>query len=92
MNGLTLAPDTGVQVLVATANQRVVVLHRGRAWVRIDTTTGTGIAAGTQLIPGAGIGMAKARTTAIDSFGRIFGKLIDSGVIGRMTLANINVK
>lgn len=75
----------------ATSGQNVLVMSHGRTWIWADTTT-AGIAPGTKVIPSLVAGKAKARTTAIDSFYRIFATVIDSGVRNTATLALISVK
>lgn len=88
-------PDTGTQADTAafpsgTGNNRVIVLIRGRTWVVSDSVQ---LASGTQLIPSTSVaGRVKARTTAIDTFYRVFGKLVDSALVKIPTLANINVR
>lgn len=70
---------------------RVIVLVKGRAWVYLDT--GAGIAPGTEILASAKAGMGgrlTGRTTAIDSFYRIVGEVVDSGVSGTKQLANIH--
>lgn len=75
----------------AYANQTVVVLVSGRTWVRVDTTT-AGISAGVAIMPSLVAGKVKARTTAIDTFSRIIGKMIDTGIASTQVLARINIK
>jgi hypothetical protein len=77
--------------VAATANQRVWVLNRGRFWVLIDTVT-AGIAAGKQLVPSAIAGRVTVKTINVDTFSRIFGKMVDTGIINKAALANINVR
>jgi len=89
MRGVTSAPastDTA-----AFANQNVLVLRYGRAWVRVDTTT-AGIPAGALIIPSLVAGKVKAKSTAIDSLYRAIGRMLDTGIASTQVLALINVK
>ena len=92
MRGSTDSSDVGT--LVAIAGQRVLVATQGRVWVTVDTV-GTGIAPGTAVIPSNKQGMrgrVAARTTIIDTFNRIVGRLVDTGVVNTKRLINLNVK
>lgn len=88
-------PDSAsVGTLAAVSGQRVFVLIQGRAWVTIDTV-GTGISPGQVMIPSNKQGMrgrVAAKTTAIDSFYRAVGKLVDTGVVNTKRLINVNIK
>jgi hypothetical protein len=78
MRPVVASADVGT--LAATANQRVLVAHCGRVWVR----SADSVYAGITLIPGAVRGRLKRRTTAIDTFGRAAGRAViakDSGQI-----------
>lgn len=79
------------QTLVATANQRVVVLRQGRYWLKCDTTTG-GIAAGVQVIPSLVAGKVKARTTAIDTNFRVLARMVTACTASGIGAADINVR
>ena len=85
-----IAIDT-THSLVATANQRVSVMSRGRYLVRCDSTTG-GLAIGISVIPSLVAGKVKARTTAIDTNGRVFARLITACAVNTDAVAQINVK
>ncbi len=92
MRGSTDSSDVGT--LAAIAGQRVLVATQGRVWVTVDTV-GTGIAPGTAVIPSNKQGMrgrVAARTTVIDTFNRIIGRLVDTGVVNTKRLINLNVK
>lgn len=81
-----LATDTA-----ATSGQNVLVMSRGRTWVRIDASAG--IAPGLAVIPSTNTaGMVMVRTTAIDTFNRIFAKLVDTGIVSTRVLAQVNVR
>lgn len=88
-------PDSAsVGTLAAITGQRVYVLYQGRAWVTVDTV-GTGISPGSVMIPSNKQGMrgrVAAKTTAIDSFYRAVGKLVDTGVVNTKRLINVNIK
>lgn len=84
-------PDTGTLAdTAAFPNQRVIVCEHGRAWVMIDSA---GIAPGTA-IQAATVraGYVKAKVATLDSLNRVFGKLIDTGIVGKATVAHINVR
>lgn len=74
--------------LAATIGQRVIVLKQGRTWV---LNSAAGIGPGIQVIPTTTAGRMGARTTAIDSLRRIFGKMVDTAVSGKAALVDINV-
>jgi len=77
--------------LAATANQRVILCITGRLYVLVDTVTG-GIAPGKQIIPSLVKGRVKERSTAIDTFYRVFGKMVDTGVRNSVALAQIAIR
>lgn len=88
-------PDSAsVGTLAAIAGQRVFVLIQGRTWVTLDTV-GTGISPGSMMIPSNKQGMrgrVAAKTTAIDSFYRALGKIVDTGVVNTKRLINVSIK
>lgn len=84
-----VAADVGT--LAATANQRIIILKEGRAWVQNDTVTG-GITAGTRIIPSLVAGKIKAASTAIDSAGRVLGRIVVGGAASTTVLADVVVK
>ncbi len=72
---------------------RVLVLVTGRAWVKTDTTAA--FSPGTMVVPSNRSGQAgkvQARTTAIDTFFRSVGRIVDSGVTNTKRLINVKVK
>lgn len=73
-----------VGTLAATANQRVIVLMCGRAWVK----TADSVYPGDQLIPGAVAGRLKRRTTAIDTFTRRGGTALYAASSAAVILIN----
>jgi hypothetical protein len=75
--------------LAATVGQRVIVLKRGRYWV-LDSAGAIG--PGIQVRPSGTIGRMAARTTAVDTFNRIFGRTVDTVLAGKATLIDIIVK
>lgn len=75
--------------LAATANQRAIVMVRGRFWV-LDSAGGDG--PGIVLRPSGTAGRAAAALAAIDSNSRNFGRVIDTIIGGRTGLVQINVK
>jgi hypothetical protein len=87
------ADSASVGTLAATVGQVVYVLVNGRAWVTVDTQAG--IAPGSEIIPSnrqGQRGRVAAKTTAIDSFYRAIGRIVDTGVIGTKRVANINIR
>lgn len=83
----------GASDTAAYANSRVLVMRRGRYWVKIDS--GQGYAPGSVIIPSSKAGeggKVTAKTTAIDSFYRAIGKLVDSGITSTRILAEISVR
>lgn len=75
--------------LAATANQKVIVLQRGRFWV-LDSAGGDG--PGIIVRPSGTKGRAAAALAAIDSNSRNFGRVIDTIIGGKTGLIQINVK
>jgi hypothetical protein len=89
MNASHVAADVGV--LAGTANQRVIVLKRGRAWVTNDANAT--LAAGALVIPSdATAGRIEVKTTAIDSSYRVLGKVPVGGAVNTVILLDLNVK
>lgn len=83
------AADVGT--LAGTANQVVIVLRSGRTWVPNDANGA--LVAGGQIIPSnATAGAVETRTTAIDTFFRVIGKIVIGGNASTTVLAEINVK
>ena len=73
------------------ATAKVLVMARGRTWVRIDAAAG--IAPGSLLLPSTTVaGKVKGFGTAIDTFYRSVGRLIDTGIVSTQVLAHISVK
>lgn len=73
------------------AHGTVLVLKCGRTWIKPDS----GLSPGAQLLPStATAGQAHARIAAavVDTFNRAYGQLVDSGVSGVASLANICVR
>ena len=90
MSGVTSIP--GATDTAALASQQVLVMTRGRTWVRVDTVA-AGISAGAEIKPSIYVaGASAAKSTAIDSFYRAFGRMIDTGIASTRVLAYINVK
>lgn len=92
-SGQAFADSASVGTLAATSGQFVIVLTQGRAWVTVDTQAG--ITPGAVIIPSnrqGQRGRVAAKTTAIDSFYRAIGRIVDTGVIGTKRLANINIR
>lgn len=90
---LSYADSTSVGTLAATSGQRVIICYDGRAWTTHDTTATT--LPGTQIIPSNRQGQRGrygSRTTAVDTFNRIFGKGLDTGLTARRTLVRITVR
>lgn len=84
---------TDTSTLVATSGQKVLLIVRGRYYVLLDTASG--ISPGTAIIPGSCstcAGRARGRTTALDTFYRVFGKILDTGVTNKAVLADIRVR
>jgi hypothetical protein len=86
--------DSGsVGSLAATNGQRVLVLTKGRAWVTLDTQPGA--PPGTLMFPSnrqGQRGRVVKRTTAIDTFYRALGRIVDTGVLGTKRLINVSIK
>lgn len=94
--------STGMQASYSVADtstiaglpgKQVLVLERGRTWVLVDT--GPGIAPGIGVIPSVRSnqgGRINARTTALDTFYRLLGKLVDTALAGKAALVDIRVK
>lgn len=81
-----------VGTLAATAQQRVIILKAGRAWVANDTVV-AGLSAGDRISPSIYVaGKVKAPTTAIDTAGRVFGRVVTAAAASATVLADINVK
>lgn len=90
--GMRLAnAATNVGDTATLAHGTVIVLVRGRTWVKPDT----GLSPGAQLLPStATAGQAHARIAAalIDTFYRAYGRMIDSGISGTASLASISIR
>lgn len=72
------------------AHGRVLVLKRGRFFVKVDSA---GVAPGLALIPSTSLaGAAKARTTAIDTFFRVYAMTLDTAIAGSAVMVDIAVK
>lgn len=85
-----VAADVGT--LAATANQRIIILKEGRAWVANDTVA-AGITAGTRIQPSIYVaGKVKAAASSIDSLARTFGRIVIGGAASTTVLADITVK
>lgn len=82
------ASDVGT--LVATANQRVIVLREGRTWVKADAADS--LRAGARVQPSTTVAGATMNLATIDSLGRVFGKMITTGAASAVALAEINVR
>lgn len=80
-----------VGTLAAAPNERVWVLSQGRTWVPNDAN-GT-LVTGSSVIPSnATAGAVEIRTTAIDTFYRVIGKVITGGLASTTVLISVNVK
>lgn len=91
MKASTAVGDTST--IAALPGKQVLVLQSGRAWVLADT--GAGFAPGTAVIPSSKSAMGgrlAARTTAIDTFNRVFGRTIDTTISGKAVLVDVRVK
>lgn len=81
--------SSGVGTLAATANQRVVVLQRGRAWMK----SADSVYFGQEVIPSTAVaGTFKRRTTAIDSLHRIIGRAVFTKDSGQAVLVDVTIK
>ncbi len=84
--------SASVGTAAALPLQKVIVMRWGLAWMFSDSLT-AGLTAGTGVIPSSSTaGYLRARTTAIDSFNRIFGKTINGGAKNTKVQVLINVK
>jgi hypothetical protein len=88
MQGSVALADTST--VAAIVNQRVLVMERGRFWVLINSAAG--IAPGIAVSPSTTAGRVLARTTAIDTFNRIVGRLVDTGIVSKAALADIRIR
>lgn len=78
-----------VGTLTATANQRVLVLKQGRAWVANDGSTT--LTYGASIIPSDSVaGKVEVRGAALDSMHRVIGRVPIGGA--GTVLADVNVK
>jgi hypothetical protein len=83
------AADVGT--LAAAPNERVWILYNGRTWVKNDANAT--LVTGSQVIPSnATAGRVEVRTTAIDTFYRVVGKVITGGAVNTNVLVSVNVK
>lgn len=81
----------GVSVLAATANQRVVVLRRGRTYVTNDANAT--LSAGALVIPSdATAGRVEVKTSAIDTAYRVVGRVPIGGAVNTKVLIDVNVR
>lgn len=87
MQASVSASDTST--LAATANQRAIVLTRGRYWV-LDSTGGIG--PGLIVRPSGTAGRIAVALSAIDTNARNFGRVIDTVKSGASGLIQISVK
>lgn len=89
---MTAATDSvNVGDTATLAHGTVLVLTSGRTWIIPDS----GLSPGAVLLPStATAGRAHARITAalVDTFSRSYGQLVDSGVSGVASLANIRTR
>ncbi len=84
--------STSVGSAAALPLQKVIVMRWGLTWMFSDSLT-AGLTAGTGVIPSSTTaGYIRARTTAIDSFNRVFGKSINGGAKSTKVQVLINVK
>ncbi len=89
MKGLVGKTDVGT--LVATANQRIVILIQGRAWVGNDA--GGTLASGALIQAStATAGKVMAKPAALDSLDRVIGRVGVGGSASTTIVANINIK
>jgi hypothetical protein len=90
-NMLAISSSPAATDTAALANGKAIVLSRGRAYVRVDAAVA--LSPGALIQPSVTVaGKVTVKAAPLDSLFRVFGRMVDTGVVSTSALANINVR